>query len=179
MGVSPSVLGPSARVLPRVAKFRGGTRDAAIPAASLDALQPEPHADHTRENRRRRGAFSRGRLSSAGVVAGECPSNVQRHQLRSASGVTCRSAGRQLRAGRPPMCRQDRTSSAPRRRALQPNGDYRPRGWAQVQTGRAILRIALDRRSRWLESLAQARRGQGRPPLSGAACGTRFPCLLV
>src|ERR671918_633035 len=78
MGLSPSVLGPSARVLSRVANVRGGTRDAAISAALSDALQTEQHADHTRENRRRRGAFSRGWPSSVGGVAGECPNNVGR-----------------------------------------------------------------------------------------------------
>src|SRR5918996_1785690 len=73
MGLSPSVLGPAARVLSRVAHWRCGTRDAAISAALSDALQPEPHADHTRENRRRRGAFSRAWPSSVGGVAGGGP----------------------------------------------------------------------------------------------------------
>ena len=179
MGVSPSVLGPSARVLPRVAKFRGGTRDTAIPAASLDALQPEPHADHTRENRRRRGAFSRGWPSSVGGVAGECPSNVQRHQPGSASGLISRAGGRQLRAGQLPMCSQDPTSSVPCRRALDRNGEYGPQRQARETPGRAIPRNAPDRHPRWLVSLAQDRPGRGRPPLPGAACGAHFHCLCV
>ena len=169
----------SARVLSRIANFRGGTRDAAISAASLDALQPEPHTDQTRENQRRRGAFSRGRLGSVDGVAGECPSHVQRHQPRSASGLTCRSGGRQLRAGWRPMCSQDRTSSVPRRRALQPNRDYGPQHQARATTGRAIPRIPPDRHSRWLVGLAQHRPGRGRPPLPGAACKAHFPCLCV
>jgi hypothetical protein len=130
---------------------------------------------HARENRRRRGAFSRGWKSSAGGVAGECPSNVQRQQPRSASGLTFRSEGRQLRAGRPPICSQDPTSSVPRRRGRLPHGDDRLRGQAQPKMGRATLRILPHR----LDRLAYARREPGRPRLPGAACGTRFRCLLV
>lgn len=128
---------------------------------------------------RRRGAFSRGWPSSAGGVAGECPNNVGRGQPRSASGLIFQSEGRQLRVGRPPKCSQDPTSSVPRRRGLLPQGDDRLRGRARAKTGRAILRSPLDRRSRWLERQARARRGRGRPPLPGAACGAHFPCLCV
>jgi hypothetical protein len=59
-----------------------------LSAASLDALQPEPRANHTRENRRRRRAFSRGRASASSPAASRIGSSSNWPKASSRSEIS-------------------------------------------------------------------------------------------